>query len=137
MSLLEQNTTRKGWVNEKTAEQLQFEAGSNNEEYKVEGICDSAVYTMELEAGHLLGLYYLVSWKGYPKDESIWEPASAVQHLRKLVSTFHKDHSNKPTATSPPIDLALPMAKRTAVPNINGKQKCGRPVGSVRKKAKY
>ena len=61
ISLLEQDTTRKGRVDEKTAEQLEFEAGGNNEEYKVEGICDSAVYARELEAGYLLGLYYLVS----------------------------------------------------------------------------
>ena len=103
----------------------------------MDSICDSAVYARESEAGHLLGLYYLVSWKGYPEDESTWEPASAVQHLRKLVSTFHKDHPDKPTATSPPIDLAPPMAKRTAPPNVNGKRKRGQPVGSVRKKAKH
>ena len=125
MSLLEQNTTRKGRVDEKTVEQLEFEAGGDNKEYEVEGIHDSAVYAKESEAGHLLGLYYLVSWKGYPEDKSTWEPASAVQHLRKLVSTFHKDHPDKPTATSPPIDLALPMAKRTAPPNVNGKRKRG------------
>ena len=137
MSLLEQDITRKGRVDEKTAEQLEFEAGGDNEEYEVEGIRDSAVYARESEAGHLPGLYYLVSWKGYPEDESTWEPASAVQHLRKLVSTFHKDYPDKLTATSPPIDLAPPMAKRTAPPNVNGKQKRGRPVGSMRKKAKH
>ena len=66
MSLLEQNTTKKGWVDEKTAEKLEFKAGGDNEEYEVEGICNSAVYARELEAGHLPGLYYLVLWKIYP-----------------------------------------------------------------------
>ena len=61
MFLLEQDTTRKGRVDEKTAEQLEFETGGNNEEYEVEGIRDSAVYARESEAGHLPGLYYLVS----------------------------------------------------------------------------
>ena len=70
VSLLEQDSTKKGRVNEKTAEQLEFEAGSDNKEYKVEGIRNSAVYAREFEAGHLPGLYYLVSWKGYPKDEN-------------------------------------------------------------------
>ena len=70
VSLLEQDTTRKGRVDEKTAEQLEFEAGGNNEEYEMEGICDSAVYVRESEAGYLPGFYYLVSWKGYPEDES-------------------------------------------------------------------
>ena len=66
MSLLEQDTTRKGRMDEKIAEQLEFEASGNNKEYEVEGICNSAVYARELEAGYLPGLYYLVSWKCYP-----------------------------------------------------------------------
>ena len=49
--LLEQNTTRKRRVDEKTAEQLEFKAGGNHEKYEVEGICNSAVYTRESEAG--------------------------------------------------------------------------------------
>ena len=69
VSLQEQDTTRKGRVDEKIAEQLEFEAG-NDEEYEVEGTLDSAVYAKESEAGHLPCLYYLVSWKGYPEDES-------------------------------------------------------------------
>ncbi len=60
MSLLEQDTTRKGRVDEKTT-QLEFEAGDGDgEEFEFEGIQDSAVYVGESE-GHLLGLYYLVS----------------------------------------------------------------------------
>ena len=39
----------------------ELDAGDNNKEYKVEAICDSAVYTMKLESGHLPGLYYLVT----------------------------------------------------------------------------
>ena len=136
MSLLEQDTIRKERVDEKTVEQLEFEAGGNNKEYKMEGICNSAVYAKESKAGHLLDLYYLVSWKGYPKDENTLEPALAMQHLWKLVSTFHKDYPNKPTATSLLINLAPLMAK-PAPPNVNGKRKYGRPVGSMWKKAKY
>ena len=71
MSLLEQDSTKKGRVDKKIAEQLEFEASGNKKEYKVKGIYNSAVYARESEAGHLPGLYYLVSWKGYPKDESI------------------------------------------------------------------
>ena len=70
MLLLQQNTIRKRQKDEKIAEQLEFEAGSNNKEYKVEGICDSAVYIKESEASHLSGLYYLLSWKSYPGDEN-------------------------------------------------------------------
>ena len=100
VSLLEQNTTRKRQLDE-NARQLDFEVG-NDEEYKVEGIRDSAVYAKESEAGHPPGLYYLVSRKGYPKEESTWLLALAVQHLRKLIGIFHKDNPDKPTAISPP-----------------------------------
>ena len=56
MSLPEQNTTRKGQVNEKFTE---LEAG-NNKEYKIEAVRDSAVYVNKVE-GHLPGLYDLVA----------------------------------------------------------------------------
>ena len=70
VSLLEQDSTRKRQVGVKLAKKLEFEVGSNNKEYKVEGICDNAVYAKKLEAGHLLGLYYMLPWKNYPEDKS-------------------------------------------------------------------
>ena len=69
MSLLEQDTTRKERVDENDAAEL--DAGDNESgEYKVEAIHDSVVYTRESKSGHLLGLYYLVSWKGYLEEEN-------------------------------------------------------------------
>ena len=73
MSLLEQDTIRKGWE----FSVPEFEPG-NDKEYEVEAIWDSAVYTRESKSGHPSGLYYLVSWKGYLKEENTWEQASAV-----------------------------------------------------------
>ena len=55
--LLEQDTTKKGQVND-TQLDFEFEAG-NGKEYKVDGIQDSAVYARE-SVGQLPGLYYLV-----------------------------------------------------------------------------
>ena len=68
MTFLEQDTTRKGRVDENDATEL--DAGNDSREYKVEAIWDSAVYARESESGHLLGLYYLVSWQGYPEEEN-------------------------------------------------------------------
>ena len=75
VSLLKQDTTWKGRVDE-NAEEL--DAGDDNEKYEVEAIRDSAVYARESELGHLLSLYYLVSWKRYLEEENTRKPASAV-----------------------------------------------------------
>ena len=61
MFLQEQDITKKGQVDKKIVEQLEFETDSNTKEYKIESTCNSAVYTRKLEAGYVSGLYYLVS----------------------------------------------------------------------------
>ena len=109
VSLLEQDTTKKRQVNDM---QLKFKAG-DNKEYKVDSIWDSAVYAKE-SAGQLLGLYYLVSWKSYPEEENTWEPTSAIQHLQRLVTAYHKNNSEKPTATSDSVNTAPPIARASA-----------------------
>ena len=133
VSLLEQDTTRKGRVHEENVEELD----GDKSKYKVKAIRDSVVYARESESGHLSGLYYLVSWKGYPEEENTWEPTSAVQHLRKLISSFHKDHPDKPTVTFPVINPAPPMARPTAKPTEPLKRKQGRPAkGRATKRVK-
>ena len=84
----------------------------DNKEYKMEAIRNSVVYAKEADE-HLPGLYYLVAWKGYPEEKNTLEPFLAVMHLRKMVSTFHKDHPEKPTAISALLDSAPPMARST------------------------
>ena len=119
--MLEQDIIRKARVDENATE---LDAGDNDSgEYKVEVIWDGAVYVRESESGYLSGLYYLVSWKGYLEEENTWEPASAVQHLRKLISLFHKNYSDKPTATFPAINTALLTARPTVKPTKLPKRK--------------
>ena len=76
VSLLEQDTTKKQRIDENVTK-LEFDA-RNSKKYEVEAIWDSAIYRMVLESGHLLSLYYLVAWKGYPEEENSWEPFWAV-----------------------------------------------------------
>ena len=140
VSLLEQDNTRKGQVDEKIR-QMEINAGNNDSrEYEMEKIWDSTVYTRKSESGHLPGLYYLISWKKYLEEENTWEPASVVEHLRKLISSFHKDYPDKPTATSSSIDTASPIARLTVRPTVKPmkplKQKRGQPTNSTNKQAK-
>lgn len=58
MSLLENDITRKGQVDEITS-QLNFEANNQGKKYEVERIGDSIVYARESIRDHLLKLYYL------------------------------------------------------------------------------
>ena len=123
MSLLKQDTIRRRRVDEITIELNE----GNSKKYEVEAICNSAVYASKSE-GHLPGLYYLVSWKSYPKEENTWEPALAVLHFCKLISTFHRDYPEKPTATSLPKDSTPPIAGLTIKPKVKAsstKQKRG------------
>ena len=65
--LLEYDITRKRQMN-KFAEAPEFEPG-NNKENELETIQDNAVYIEEANK-HLQELYYLVIWKGYPKEKN-------------------------------------------------------------------
>ena len=121
--LLEQETTKKKRVKKRVTE-LELEAG-NSEEYEVEAIWNKAVYASKSELGQLTNLYYLVAWKGYSKKENTWEPLSAIEHLKKLINFFYKDHLEKLTAISLPINSALPMARPTVRPNLTFKWKRG------------
>ena len=98
---------------------------SNNKKYEVEAIQDSviAVYAKKAD-GYITGLYYLVAWKSYPKEENIWKPFLSIMQPRKMISTLHKDCSEKPTAILAPLDSALPMAKSTI--QLPAKRKQGR-----------
>ncbi len=135
VSLLEQDTTRKGQVDNKALPkpEKEFEAG-DNKEYEVKAIIDSAVYGQQINNSQMPGLYYLVLWNGYLEKENTWEPSLAVIHLRKLISTFHKEHPEKPTVKSPPLDSAPPMARLT-IPK-EPKQKRSRPSKGVNKRGR-
>ena len=65
LSLPEQNTTKKGQVNDM---QLEFKA-DEDKKYEVNDIWNSTVYIRE-SVGQLLGLYYLALWKGYFKGKN-------------------------------------------------------------------
>ena len=60
-------------------------------EYEVEEILDSAI-----DAGTMQHMY-LIKWKGYPSDQSTWEPKQNLLHAADLVRAF--DAKKKKTAS--------------------------------------
>ena len=134
VSLLNQDTTRKGRVDDDENNAAELDAGDESGEYKVEAIWDSAVYARESKSGYLPSLYYLVSWKR-SEEKNTKEPASMVQHLRKLISLFHKDHLDKSKATSSAIDTAPLIARPTV--KLPAKQKQEQLTRHAKKRAKW
>lgn len=110
MLLLEQDSTREEQVNKLLGPEPKLDAGKEKE-YEIEAIRDTAVYANNAAGGQIPWLYYLVSWKKYLKNESIWETTSALMHLWKMINSYYKDHPEKSPAMFSPIDSALPMAK--------------------------
>ena len=53
-----------------------------------------------------------------------------------FINSFHKNHLSKPTATSPAIDTAIPMARKTVKPIEPPKQKRERLANGNNKWAK-
>ena len=124
--LPEQDTIKKGWE----FLVLKFES-DNNKEYKMEAIQDSAIHAKKVDR-YLSGLYYLVTWKSYPEEENIWELFFIVIYLWNMVSTFHKEHSKKPTVTSAPLNSVPLMAKLTI--QLSAKWKQERPTRRANKR---
>ncbi len=138
VSLLEQDITRKRQVDKalsKSEKDVEFEVG-DNKEYKVETIINRAVYGQQANSNQMLGLYYLVSWKGYLEEKNIWEPLLTVIYLRKLISTFHKEYPKKLTATSPSLNSALLIARPTIPKEQQPKQKRDRPSKKANKRGR-
>ena len=109
---------RNRWVDNKALpkpeKDVKFEAKSNKE-YKIEAIINSAMYGQQANNDQMLSLYYLVLWKGYPEKENTQELLLTIIYLWKLISIFYKQHPEKLTATSLPLDFAPPMARPTVL----------------------
>lgn len=64
------------------------ETAQQEEVYEVEAITDKRLD----EGGQLL---YKVKWKGYPEEESTWEPLEHLESAKNLVGEFNKAYEEK------------------------------------------
>jgi len=72
-------------------------------EYEVETILDSRLTRSKL--------FYKVKWKGYPLEESTWEPTENLGNSSKLVKQFHERHPSAPRKIGNLEFQALPFQK--------------------------
>jgi hypothetical protein len=70
-------------------------------EWEVEYIKDSRLRRGKLQ--------YLIKWKGYPQEESTWEPVDNLQNAEDLVKDFHKRHPSAPKKISALTFSTLPF----------------------------
>ena len=67
MSLLKQDTTKKGQIDKNNA--IKLNTSKNSKNYKVKAIYNSTIYTRELKLDYLPTLYYLIFSKNYQKKK--------------------------------------------------------------------
>ena len=60
----------------------------DHEEFEVEKILDSRFYRKHLQ--------FLVQWKGYPLEDSTWEPESNVKNAAEAIADFYQAHPGAP-----------------------------------------
>lgn len=108
--MLEQNTIKKGQIDEQLKLSNKFETKNNYKKYEVKLIINIMVYIIETK-NHMLCFYYLVLWKGYLKEKCTWKPLVIVMHLQKLINTLYKEHPEKLTATSRLLNFVLPITR--------------------------
>ena len=58
------------------------------EEFEVSKVLDSRLYRGKLQ--------FLVQWKGYPLEDSTWEPEKNLENATELVSEFYQLHPGAP-----------------------------------------
>ena len=73
----------------------------NEPEWEVEYIKDSRIYRGKLQ--------YLIKWKGYPHEESTWEPEKNMQNSRQLIQEFYMRHPSAPRRISATTFSKLPF----------------------------
>jgi hypothetical protein len=73
-------------------------------EYEVERILWSEVHTTHQKIGgrykQFKSLYFLIQWKGYPDDESTWEPGMSLEHARESIEEFYGENPEGPALTT-------------------------------------
>jgi hypothetical protein len=78
----------------------QLEVKNAKQEYTVEEIRNSCVRSLELQ--------YLVKWKGFPDEESSWEPVARLGNSIEFVEEFHQANPSKPSQAT--LEQALKEA---------------------------
>jgi hypothetical protein len=73
-------------------------------EYEVERILQSEVRTTRRKSGgrykQIKSLYFLVQWKGYPDDESTWEPGTSLERATESIEEFYRENPEAPALTT-------------------------------------
>jgi Integrase zinc binding domain/Chromo (CHRromatin Organisation MOdifier) domain/Integrase core domain len=80
-------------------------------EYEVKEVLDSKVVGKTV--------WYNVDWVRYGPEERTWEPAGNLNHAEKLVATYHRRHSNRPSPADIPNQPRRSSARKEGCTVMN------------------
>ena len=88
------------------------------EEHKIKQILDSR------QSGNTIK--YLISWKGFPREENEWIPTKNLVHAMEAIKNFHKQNPTAPhlaiklrSQDIPDNPCICPICLKTPTPNIS------------------
>ena len=88
------------------------------EEHEIEQILDSRRSKNTIE--------YLVSWKGFPREENEWIPTKDLIHAAEAIKSFHKQNPAAPrlaiklrSQDIPNAPCTCPICLQTPIPTVS------------------
>ena len=69
---------------------VHFDKGARPEPVLVDNAPEFEVEEILAQKTKAGNIWYKVKWKGYPRDEATWEPATNLKNATKVLQAYHR-----------------------------------------------